>query len=113
MKALFVTIYMKPEHRERVLEELRHDAHGSETHEPGCMMFNIARDDSDPNVLHLFEVYRDDAAVGAHEATPHFQRFAEATKDWHARPYDVVTTTVLYPPVEFWTKRAPPAGAGR
>ncbi len=109
MKALFVTIYMKPEHRERLLEELRNDAYGSERHEPGCMMFNITQDDSDSSVLHLFEVYRDDAAIDAHVAAPHFQRFAEATKDWHARPFEVVTTTVLYPPLEFWTKRAPPA----
>jgi quinol monooxygenase YgiN len=108
MKALFVTIYMNPEHRERLLEELRNDAHGSETHEPGCLMFNIAQDDSDSNVLRLFEVYRDDAAVDAHVATPHFQRFAEATKDWHVRPFEVVTTTVLYPPLESWKKRAAP-----
>jgi quinol monooxygenase YgiN len=72
------------------------------------MMFNIAQDDADSSVLHLFEVYRDDAAVEAHVAAPHFQRFAEATKDWHAKPFDVVTTTVLYPPLEFWKKRAAP-----
>jgi quinol monooxygenase YgiN len=110
MKALFVTIYVKPEHRDQLLEELRGDAHGSESSaEPRCMMFNIAQDDSDPDVLRLFEVYRDDAAVDAHEASPHFQRFAEATKDWHARPAEVVTTTVLYPPARAWAKRAAPA----
>ena len=109
MKALLVTIYMKPEHRERLLAELRSDAYGSERHEPGCLMFNIAQDDADPNVLHLFEVYRDDAAVDAHVATPHFQRFAEATREWHVKPFDVLSTTVLYPPPGSWTKRAPPA----
>lgn len=105
MKALFVTIYMKPEHRDRLLAELGKDASGSERNEPGCLMFNVAQDDADPNVLRLFEVYRDDAAVDAHVATPHFQRFAEVTKDWHVRPFEVVTTTVLYPPPESWAKR--------
>jgi quinol monooxygenase YgiN len=106
MKALFVTIFMKPEHKQRLLEELWSDAYGSERDEPGCLMFNIAQDDADPNVLHLFEVYRDDAAVEAHVATPHFRRFAEATKDWHVKPFQVVSTTVLYPVPETWTKRA-------
>ncbi len=110
MKALFVTIYMKPEHRQRLIDELWKDAYGSERDEPGCLMFNIAQDDGDPNVLHLFEVYRDDAAVDAHVATPHFQRFAEVTRDWHVKPFEVVSTTVLYPPPESWTKRSPPAG---
>jgi quinol monooxygenase YgiN len=114
MKALFVTIYMRPEHRDELLRELWNDACGSERDEPGCLMFNIAQDDADPNILRLFEVYRDEAAIDAHAATPHFQRFAEATRDWHARPYDVVTTTVLYPPPTTWMKRAaPPPSSGR
>jgi len=108
MKALFVTIFMKPEHKQRLLEELWSDAYGSERDEPGCLMFNIAQDDADPNVLHLFEVYRDDAAVDAHVAMPHFKRFAEATKDWHVKPFQVVSTTVLYPRPESWAKRAAP-----
>ena len=110
MTGLFVKITMKPGHRDRVLAELRRDAYGSERDEPGCLMFNIAQDDADPDVLHLFEVYRDGAAVEAHAATPHFQRFAEVTREWHARPFEVVSTTILYPPPEAWTKRAPPNG---
>ncbi len=108
MKALFVRIHARPGYRDRLLDELRKDAVGSERDEPGCLMFNIAQDDADPNVLHLFEVYRDDAAIDAHVAAPHYQRFAEATKDWQARPYEVVTTSVVYPPAHAWTKR--PAG---
>jgi quinol monooxygenase YgiN len=110
MKALFVTIYMKPEHRQSLLDELWKDAYGSERDEPGCLMFNIAQDDADPNVLHLFEVYRDDAAVEAHVATPHFKRFAEATRDWQVKPFEVVSTTALYPPPASWSKRAAAAG---
>ncbi|HVI94645.1 MAG TPA: putative quinol monooxygenase [Anaeromyxobacter sp.] len=108
MKALFVTIHVKPGHRPRLLEELWSDAYGSERDEAGCLMFNVAVDDADPDVLHLFEVYRDDDAVNAHVATPHFERFAKATRDWQTKPFEVVSTTVLYPPPECWTKRAPP-----
>ncbi len=105
MKALFVTIHVKPGCREKLLLELRADASGSERDEPGCLMFNVAQDDADPDVLHLFEVYRDDAAIDAHAATPHFLRFAERSKDWLVKPWEVVSTTVLYPPPESWTKR--------
>jgi hypothetical protein len=45
--------------------------------------------------------------VQAQVATPHFRRFAEATRDWHVRPFEVVSTTILYPPPESWSKRAP------
>jgi quinol monooxygenase YgiN len=108
MKALFVTIHVKPGYRQRLLDELSGDAHGSERDEPGCLMFNVAVDDADPDVLHLFEVYRDDAAVDAHVEMPHYKRFAEATRDWQAKPIEVVSTTVLYPAPECWTKRAAP-----
>ena len=112
MKALFVKIHVKPGYRQRLLNELWRDAYGSERDEPGCLMFNIASDDADPDVLHLFEVYRDDAAVEAHVAMPHFKRFAEATRDWQVVPFEVVSTTVLFPPPESWTKRAPPPPRG-
>jgi quinol monooxygenase YgiN len=108
MKALFVTIHAKPGYRQRLLEELWSDAHGSERDEPGCLMFNVAEDDANQDVLHLFEVYRDDAAVEAHVSMPHYQRFAEATRDWLVKPVEVVSTTVLYPAPESWTKRAAP-----
>lgn len=107
MKALFVTIHVKPGCRERLLQELGKDAQGSERDEPGCLMFNVAQDDADPDVLHLFEVYRDDAAVGDHVKMPHFKRFDEGTRAFQAKPYEVVSTTVLYPAPESWTKRPP------
>lgn len=107
MKALFVTIHVKPGCRERLLQELGKDAQGSERDEPGCLMFNVAQDDADPDVLHLFEVYRDEAAIDAHVGTPHFQRFDQVAREWQTRPYEVVSTTVLYPVPGSWTKRAP------
>jgi quinol monooxygenase YgiN len=62
---------------------------GSEKNEPGCLMFNIVRDNADPNVLHLFEVYQDDEAVEAHKKAPHFLKWLETTKDWLAAPLEV------------------------
>ena len=34
--------------------------------EPGCLVFDVLRDRADPDVLYLYEVYRDEAAFTAH-----------------------------------------------
>lgn len=107
-KVLVVKIRVKPEYREQFLEQMWADAIGSEKNEPGCLMFNVVQDGADPNVLHLFEVYRDDAAVEAHKAAPHFQKWLAATKDWLAAPFEVVRGTTIYPPGPAWTKRPAP-----
>lgn len=108
LSALVVKIRMKDAHREAFLEQMWADAMGSEQHEPGCLMFNVVRDHADPNVLYLFEVYRDDEAVEAHKKAPHFLEWLEATKDWLAAPLEVARGTVAYPPSEAWKKRPPP-----
>lgn len=108
VKVLVVKIRVKPEYREQFLEQMWADAIGSEKNEPGCLMFNIVQDGADPNVLHLFEVYRDDAAVEAHKAAPHFQKWLTGTKDWLAAPLEVVRGTLIYPPAPAWMKRPAP-----
>lgn len=108
MKVLVVTVYIKPAHRKEFVEEMLKDAIGSEKTEAGCLMFNVVEDDADPNTLHLFEVYRDAEAVDAHMKTTHFQRWVEATKEWHAKPALVAKCTTLYPPDGAWQKRPAP-----
>ena len=106
LSALVVKICVKPEHREQFLEQMWADALGSEKSEPGCLMFNVVQDNADPNVLHLFEVYRDDEAVEAHKQSPHFLKWREATKDWLAAPLELARCTSVYPPAGAWKKRA-------
>jgi autoinducer 2-degrading protein len=103
--ALVVKIRVKPEYRAQFLEQMVADGVGSEKNEPGCLMFNIVRDNADPNVLHLFEVYRDDEAVEDHKKTPHFLKWLETTKDWLAAPLEISRCTTVYPSAEAWTKR--------
>ena len=108
VKALTVRVFMKPEHREAYIDELLKEAAASEMNEPGCLMFNVAQDEADANVLHLFEVYADEDAVGAHRKTPHFLRLVEATKDWRTGPSAISECTTLYPPDAAWMKRPAP-----
>lgn len=43
--------------------------------EEGCEDYHYARDVSDPDLLHVSEKWRDEAAVEAHMATPHMAEF--------------------------------------
>jgi quinol monooxygenase YgiN len=102
LQAVIVTIDVKPEFRERFIEESRLDAEGSVGNEPGCARFDVIQDRTDPNRFYLYEVYRDAAAEEAHLHTPHFKRWEAATRDWFARPFTLVSGSTLYPPDDAW-----------
>jgi quinol monooxygenase YgiN len=47
--------------------------------EPGCKQFDVLVDPGDKTKVMLYEVYNDDKAFEAHQATPHFKKYlAEA-----------------------------------
>ena len=108
MSALVVKIHMKAEFRDQFIKEMQADAIGSEKIEPGCLMFNIVNDAADPNILYLFEVYKDAAAVEAHKKMPHFVKWLETTKNWLAAPLEIMPSNTIYPPANAWEKRPAP-----
>jgi quinol monooxygenase YgiN len=57
---------------ERILRELTRFSR----HEPGCVSYIPHFIDGDANTVLIYEQYRDEAAVEAHRATPHFAQFA-------------------------------------
>jgi quinol monooxygenase YgiN len=108
LSALVVKIHVKGEYREQFMKEMWADAIGSEKKEPGCLMFNITHDKANPNILYLFEVYKDDKAVEAHKKTPHFLKWLETTKGWLAAPLEITPCVTVYPPADSWKKRKAP-----
>jgi len=72
MIAIWVKVKVKPEGRDKFLKAIEVDALGSENDEPGCARFNVLQDGSDPNTYYFYEVYRDEAALEAHRAAPHY-----------------------------------------
>jgi autoinducer 2-degrading protein len=72
MLAMLVKARIKPEMRQRFLHAIEVDALGSERDEPGCLRFNVLQDAEDQNVYYFYEVYRDQAALEAHRAAPHY-----------------------------------------
>lgn len=105
MLAIWVTVRVKPERRQRFLEAIEVDALASERDEPGCLRFNVLQDEQDGDVYHFYEVYRDQAALEAHRATPHYAVW-RAAADALDGPATVVRCRPLYPSAPaYW---APP-----
>ena len=49
--------------------------------EDGCLFYHYAEDVLDPGLIVIAEAWRDEAAVGAHLATPHFHAWRDAGGD--------------------------------
>jgi (4S)-4-hydroxy-5-phosphonooxypentane-2,3-dione isomerase len=75
---LEVKIRIKPEQVENFMAKLAENAKAART-EPGCKTFDVSVDPNDKTSVMLYEVYADDKAFEAHQATPHFKKYlAEA-----------------------------------
>jgi autoinducer 2-degrading protein len=75
---LVVNIKIKPENVERWMKMALENAREARK-EPGCRQFEVLVDPKDKTQVLLFEIYDDDKAFEAHQATPHFKKYlAEA-----------------------------------
>ena len=104
MQALVVTIQIKPEHKEAFMEAMLDDARGSINNEPGCLRFDVVEDQEDPNRIFLYEVYKDEAALEAHRAAPHYTKWREIVKDWFAAEPVRGRCVTVFPTDADWLK---------
>ena len=75
---LLVSIRIQPENVDRFMKALGENARAARK-EPGCRQFEVLVDPKDKAKVVLFEVYDDENAFEAHQATPHFKKYlAEA-----------------------------------
>ena len=104
MLALWVKVRVKPDMREKFLKAIEHDAIHSEGDEPGCLRFNVLQDQKDQNVYYFYEVYKDQAAIEAHRAAPHFAVW-RAAADTLDGPAERVEVTPVFPADrKYWGK---------
>jgi len=104
MLALWVKVRIKPDQRKRFLEAIEVDALGSERDEPGCLRFNVLQDQKDENVYYFFEVYKDEAALEAHRAAPHYAVW-RAAADTLDGPTEVMRSRPVFPSARpYWGK---------
>ena len=107
MISILVTIKIKPGHRDAFVEAVLDDAIGSVRDEPGCFRFDVLQDDSDPNCIHLYEVYQDQAAVEAHRQAPHFLKWRSIVGDWFDGEPQIVACSTVFPTTDGWKKQKP------
>jgi autoinducer 2-degrading protein len=104
MLAMWVRVKVKPGERERFLQAIEVDALGSERDEPGCLRFNVLQDAADENVYYFFEVYRDEAALEAHRAAPHYAVWRAAADTLDGAPQATRTRPVFPATGGYWEK---------
>jgi len=104
MLAMWVKVRVKTEARERFLKAIEVDALGSEGDEPGCMRFNVLQDGQDQNVYYFYEVYRDEAALEAHRAAPHYAVW-RAAADTLDGPAQATRCLTVFPAAsDYWSR---------
>jgi (4S)-4-hydroxy-5-phosphonooxypentane-2,3-dione isomerase len=104
MMFLFARVKIKPGSVDRFLEYLEADQRGS-LDEEGCLRFEVSRDEGDPHVFYLYEVYVDDDAYGRHKQAPYFQAMFTEAGDTFAGPPEGHRGTVLLPgDAGYWRK---------
>ena len=79
--AIFVTMQLKQGMGEAFRPHILKNAEETRKNEPENHLFNVLVAEDDPDRYHFHEVYTDKASLDAHRQSPHFQAYAEATKD--------------------------------
>jgi autoinducer 2-degrading protein len=75
---LQVALRIKPENVDSFMKQVLENAAAARK-EPGCRRFDVLVDPKDATQAMLYEIYDDEAAFMAHQATGHFKRYlAEA-----------------------------------
>jgi autoinducer 2-degrading protein len=104
MIAIWVKVRVKADRRQDFLKAIEVDALGSERDEPGCARFNVLENAGEPNTFYFYEVYRDEAALEAHRAAPHYAVW-RAAADTLDGPTEAVRCTTVFPSAtDYWFK---------
>ena len=76
---VIVSLRVRPDMVDRFLEAMRENSRASRRDEPGCLRFDVHRDNDDPNHFVLYELYADERAfTEAHRGAPHYQKWRAA-----------------------------------
>src|SRR5687767_6740194 len=86
MYIVSVTIWVKPEFREKLIEATLDNARNTRRHEPGNIRYDVAVAEDDANRLLLYEVYKTKDDFAKHQQTEHYLRWKNTAGDWMAQP---------------------------
>jgi quinol monooxygenase YgiN len=75
MRAILAYLTVKPGTEAEFQEKMTAQAKRCLANEPGCLQFDVAQDPKSPTRFVMLEVYKDDAAIKAHQDSQHFKDF--------------------------------------
>jgi len=81
MRAIVAYLTTKPGKEAEFREKMTAQAKRCLANEPGCLQFDVAQDAKDATRFVMLEVYKDDAAIKAHQDTQHFKDFRPVVAD--------------------------------
>jgi len=95
MRAILAYLTAKPGKEAEFKEKMTAQAKRCLANEPGCLQFDVAQDPKDPARLVMLEVYKDEAAIKAHQESAHFKDFrptiSELVADRKIEVLDIVS----------------------
>ena len=95
------TFKVQAEHHAAFTEALIDNASNSVQQEAGCLRFDVLQDESDPNTIYVYEVFRDKADLEAHHETAHSRRW-RAAYAWLAAPIVAHRCFNIFPTDDNW-----------
>ena len=81
MRAILAYLTTKPGKEAQFQEQMTAQAKRCLANEPGCLQFDVVQDPKEPTRFVMLEVYRDDAAIKAHQDSQHFKDFRPVVGD--------------------------------
>lgn len=96
------TLYIRPGCREEFFRLICAEVEHALRVEPGILRFDLARDQADPDVLHVYAVYRDRAAYEFHCAQPYYLELMSRLSPMFAREPAIREATALFPRGADW-----------
>ena len=75
MRAILAYLTAKPGMASKFKEAMTAQAQRCLANETGCLQFDVAQDPKNPERFVMLEIYKDDAAIKAHQDSLHFKDF--------------------------------------
>jgi autoinducer 2-degrading protein len=81
MKAILAYLTAKPGKEAEFKEKMTAQAKRCLANEAGCLQFDVVQDPKNATRFVMIEVYKDDAAIQAHQDSQHFKDFRPVVGD--------------------------------
>jgi quinol monooxygenase YgiN len=81
MRAILAYLTTKPGMEAKFKAAMAAQAQRCLANEPGCLQFDVAQDPKNPERFVMLEIYKDDAAIKAHQDSLHFKDFRPAISE--------------------------------